>query len=45
MLENRQIAVIEAKCRRLQNSSEEFLNTYCASNNRPIWTQKVPKEA
>ena len=44
MLENRQIAVIEAKCRRFRNSSQ-CLKTRRASNNWPIWTQKVPKEA
>ena len=44
MFENLQIAVIEAKSRRFRNSSE-CLKTRCASNNRLIWTQKVPKEA
>ena len=46
MFESRQIAVIliEGKCRRFPNSSE-CLNTHCFAKNRPIWTQKVPKEA
>ena len=44
MFENRQIAVIEGKCRRFRNSSECF-KTRCAATDRPIVTQKVPKEA
>ena len=44
MFGNRQIAVIEGKCRRFRNSFE-CSNTYCAANNRPIWTQKVPKKS
>ena len=44
MFENRQIAVIEVKFRRFQNSFE-CLKKHYAANNWPIWTQKVPKEA
>ena len=44
MVENREIAVIEGKCRRFRNSSK-CLKTHCAAHNWPIWTQKVPKEA
>ena len=44
MFENREIALIEGKCRRFRNSSE-CSNTYSAAKNWPIWTQKVPKEA
>ena len=44
MFENRQIAVIEAKCRQFRNSSE-YLKTRHALNNWRIWTQKVQKEA
>ena len=41
---NLQIAAMEENCRRFRNSSE-CLNIRRASNNWPIWTQKVPKEA
>ena len=44
MFENRQIALIEGKCRRFRNSSD-CLKTHCVANNWPIWTQNVPKEA
>ena len=44
MFENRQLAVFEGKCRRFRNSSE-CLKTHCTSNNLPIGTKKVPKQA
>ena len=43
MFENRQIAVIEGKCRRFRNSSE-CLKTHFAANNWPIWTQRCQKK-
>ena len=44
MLGNQQIAAIVGKSRQFQDSSECW-KTHCAANNRPIWTQKAPKEA
>ena len=44
MFENGQIAVFEGKCCQILSSSES-LNSYCASNNNPIRTQKMTKEA
>ena len=44
MFEYRQFTIIEGKCRWFRNSSE-CLKAHCSSNNWPIWTHKVPKEA
>ena len=43
MFGNRQIAAIEGKCSRFQNSSE-CSKTHCAENNGPTWTQNMPNE-
>ena len=43
MFENRQIAVIEVKFRRFQNSFECLKNHY-AANNWPIWTKRCQKK-
>ena len=43
MFESSQIVVFEGKCRRFRILKIKV--SLCASNNWPIWTQKVQKEA